>query len=159
MSDIIDYRTKTRAVGMKFAPFDTIDGLNDNQYPFLKEYKSGKLSYTFASTPGEGIMTLFTIPHGLDYIPAGYVISGDTMFSEEVRQYLPRRRFAIWGSPNPFDGSVQDWIKYYFDDTNLVIYYEKIHTGTIAGGDPGHGIAKAGDTIDLNYYIFADIGA
>lgn len=108
--------------------------------------------YTFSSEPGNNsTTTLFTIPHGYDYIPMSIVqmvLPGGTIVN------LPYIQFqSIFVPPSTF-GTYEERFYYATDDTNLKIYFKRTLTD---GSRPG-GTNKNGTTYSFKRQIFAESG-
>lgn len=108
--------------------------------------------YTFGSEPGNNsTTTLFTIPHGYDYIPMAIVqmvMSGGTIVNLPFIQFQ-----SIFVPPSTF-GFYEERFFYYTDETNLYIKFKRTLT---AGSRPG-GTNKNGTTYGFKRQIFAENG-
>lgn len=111
-------------------------------------------SYTFGSEPSANSdTTLFTIPHGYDYIPMAIVQMvadefGDTIFNLPFIQ-----QGSLFTPPSTF-GFFEEKFYYYADSTNVYIKFKR----TVVDGTRPPGVDKNGTTWSFKWLIFAESG-
>lgn len=111
-------------------------------------------TYTFGSEPAaNSTTTLFTIPHGYDYIPMVIVQMvadefGDTIFNLPFIQ-----ADSLFTPPSTF-GFFEEEFYYYADSTNVYIKFKR----TVVDGTRPSGVDKNGTTWSFKHLIFAESG-
>jgi hypothetical protein len=123
--------------------------------PLLGLSFSGNAGYTFANnppTPGSGqtTTTLFTYTHALGYTPMSLVYvfvnfagTNPSITIPDNSYYLPPTQLVTGDFPS-------QWIQYYVDDNQLVIYYE------IDSGGAGY-TDVTGMELTFKYYLFSNV--
>lgn len=103
------------------------------------------------AAPGSGQTTreLFRFQHGLNYTPVSlvYVFYNFIPFSDP---HLKDNSYLLTPAPLTGGDFVSQWIQYYVDDQNLVIYYE-IDSGGITYVD------VTGMELTFKYYVFSNL--
>lgn len=104
--------------------------------------------YTFGSEPANNsTTTLFTIPHGYDYVP---MVTVQMRFSTGAVVNLPYIVFQITTGLDYFE----DFFFYETDDTNVYIKLKR----TLTGGSRPAGTNQNGQTYGFKRMIFAESG-